>query len=227
MEQHVGEREAAAPGNGTTRQRQVADVIRDRILEGTLTPGQRLVERTLASELGVSRIPVRDALNILRGEGFVTAFPNRGMHVTTMSRQDIEELFEVREALEVLAARRATENATPDELDRLSEALERSEEAAARADARAVGRCNQDFHDLLTASAHNSLLTSLMVPLEARLHWLLRQNDDASLLHAEHVELLKAIRSGDPELAAQRAFSHVCTSRKIWCELEARRSSEG
>ena len=169
---------------------------------------------------------MRDALNILRGEGFVTAFPNRGMLVTPMARQDIEELFEGREALEVLAARRATENATPEELDQLAEALAHSEEAAARSDARAVGRCNQDFHDLLTARAHNTLLTSLMVPLEGRLHWLLRQNDDPALLHTEHVELLKAIRSGDPELAAQRALSHVCTSRKIWLELEARRGNE-
>lgn len=225
MELHAGE-QLSENGGEATRGPQVADILRDRILEGKLTPGQRLVERTLASELGVSRIPVRDALNILRGEGFVTAFPNRGMLVTPMSRQDIEELFEVREALEVLAARRATENATPEELDRLAEALARSEEAAARSDARAVGRCNQDFHDLLTASAHNTLLTSLMVPLEGRLHWLLRQNDDPALLHTEHVELLKAIRSGDPELAAQRALSHVCTSRKIWLELEARRGNE-
>lgn len=223
MNEHVDDLEEAH-SHETTRQPQVADIIRDRILEGTLMPGQRLVERTLASELGVSRIPVRDALNILRGEGFVTAFPNRGMLVTPMSRQDIEELFEVREALEVLAARRATENATSEELDKLAEALAHSEAAAARSDSRDVGRCNQEFHDLLTASAHNSLLTSLMVPLEGRLHWLLRQNDDPELLHFEHVELLKAIRSGDPELAAKRALSHVCTSRKIWLEIESRRS---
>ena len=107
-----------------------------------------------------------------------------------------------------------------------SEALAHSEEATARSDARAVGRCNQDFHDLLTTSAHNTLPTSLMVPLEGRLHWLLRQNDDPALLHTEHVELRKAIRSGDPELAAQRALTHVCTSRKIWLELEARRGKE-
>lgn len=216
--------ETATQDDASTRHHQVAAVLRERILQGDFVPGQRLVERTLAGELGVSRIPVRDALNILRGEGFVSAFPNRGMVVTPLTQQDVEELFEVRTALEVLAARRATERATPEELNRLAQAIADSEDAAARSDTQAVGRCNQSFHDLLTASAHNSLLTSLMEPLEGRLHWLLRQNDDPQPLHTEHVALLEAIRSGDPDLAAERALAHVRTSRRIWLETEARKS---
>src|SRR5690606_1895705 len=64
---------------------QVADQIRERIVMGEYPPGMRLIERTLATELGVSRIPVRDALNLLRGEGFVSSNPNRGMVVTTLT----------------------------------------------------------------------------------------------------------------------------------------------
>ncbi len=197
-------------------------MLRERILQGELAPGQRLVERTLAAEMGVSRIPVRDALNILRGEGFVSATPNRGMVVTPLSRQDIEELFEVREALEVLAVRRVTERATAEEIKQLERAIAESEAAAERDDAQAVGRCNQDFHDLLTAIAHNSLLASIMEPLEGRLHWLLRQNDDPQVLHDEHGALLEAIRSGDADLAAERSLEHVRTSRRIWLANEAR-----
>lgn len=215
---------AAADGTDSpARQHQVADVLRERILQGELAPGARLVERTLAAELGVSRIPIRDALNILRGEGFVSAFPNRGMVVTPLTRQDVEELFEVREALEVLAARRATEHATSEELDRLAAILAESEAAAERSDAQTVGRCNQDFHDQLTAMAHNVLLTSMMEPLEGRLHWLLRQNDNPQPLHTEHAALFEAIRSGDPDRAANRALAHVRTSRRIWLETEARK----
>ncbi len=202
---------------------QVADQIRERIVMGEYPPGMRLIERTLATELGVSRIPVRDALNLLRGEGFVSSNPNRGMVVTTLTDKDVYELFEVREALEVYAARRATERATPEELLRLAHVIADSEAAAERDDAHAVGRCNQEFHDLLTAAAHNSLLVSMMEPLESRLHWLLRQNDDPRPLHAEHVALLDAIRSGDPDKAAAQALAHVRTSRRIWLENGAKR----
>lgn len=215
--------EAGAAESGAPQSHELVSILRDRILHGDLTPGQRLVERTLASELGVSRIPVRDALNILRGEGFVSALPNRGMTVTALSPQDVEELFEVRESLEVLAVRRATERATPDEIDRLEQSIAASEAAWERSDTDAVGRCNQEFHDLLWKMAHNSLLSSLMEPLEGRMHWLLRQNDDPRRLQAEHVAILAAIRSGDAELAARSALDHVQTSREIWLDLSARR----
>ncbi|MFF8818560.1 GntR family transcriptional regulator [Leucobacter sp. NPDC015123] len=215
--------EAGAAESGTPQPHELVSILRDRILHGELAPGQRLVERTLASELGVSRIPVRDALNILRGEGFVSALPNRGMTVAALSPQDVEELFEVRESLEVLAVRRATERATPDEIDRLGESIAASEVAWERADTAAVGQCNQEFHDLLWKMAHNSLLSSLMEPLEGRMHWLLRQNDDPRRLQAEHVAILAAIRSGDAELAARAALDHVQTSREIWLDLSARR----
>ncbi len=215
--------EAGAAESGAPQSHELVSILRDRILHGDLAPGQRLVERTLASELGVSRIPVRDALNILRGEGFVSALPNRGMTVTALSPQDVEELFEVRESLEVLAVRRATERATPDEIDRLEQSIAASEAAWERSDTDAVGRCNQEFHDLLWKMAHNSLLSSLMEPLEGRMHWLLRQNDDPRRLQAEHVAILAAIRSGDAELAARTALDHVQTSREIWLDLSARR----
>lgn len=215
--------EAGAAESGAPQSHELVSILRDRILHGDLAPGQRLVERTLASELGVSRIPVRDALNILRGEGFVSALPNRGMTVTALSPQDVEELFEVRESLEVLAVRRATERATPDEIDRLEQSIAASEAAWERSDTDAVGRCNQEFHDLLWKMAHNSLLSSLMEPLEGRMHWLLRQNNDPRRLQAEHVAILAAIRSGDAELAARSALDHVQTSREIWLDLSARR----
>lgn len=215
--------EAGAAESGAPQSHELVSILRDRILHGDLAPGQRLVERTLASELGVSRIPVRDALNILRGEGFVSALPNRGMTVTALSPQDVEELFEVRESLEVLAVRRATERATPDEIDRLEQSIAASEAAWERSDTDAVGRCNQEFHDLLWKMAHNSLLSSLMEPLEGRMHWLLRQNDDPRRLQAEHVAILAAIRSGDAELAARSALDHVQTSREIWLDLSTRR----
>lgn len=201
-------------------QEQVVELLRERILSGELAPGHRLVERALAAELGVSRLPIRDALNVLRGEGFVTSLANRSVIVTPFTAEDIEELFEVREALEMLAVSNAAERATPEELDLLDESLEATRAAYATGDARAVAKCDQDFHDLLWKLAHNSLLISMMEPLEGRLHWLLRQHNDPQLLLSDHVALVNAIRSGDVEEAKFRARKHVCTSRRVWLAIE-------
>lgn len=221
MPQH-GSPDVAVPTIGSSHRslrEQVADAIRERIMSGELTPGTRLVERTLAEELGVSRVPVRDALNLLKGEGFVTDVPRRGVVVTRLSREDVAELFDVREALEVLAVRLATERATPEQLRGLKALLREANQAIRAKDISSLGRCNQAFHDLITTIAGNALLASMLEPLEGRLHWLLRQNDDPSLLHREHLELYQAIASGDVDTAARTSLEHVRTSRKLCLDL--------
>ncbi len=198
---------------------QVADELRDRIVNGALEPGQRLVERVLAQELEVSRVPVRDALVQLKGEGFVTEVPRKGAFVTSMSEHDVRELFNVREALEVLAVRLATESEDRQGLRRLREILDESASAIRASDAVEVGRCNQAFHDQITAMAHNDLLASILEPLEGRLHWLLRQNDDPSRFHDEHEEIYEAIASGDVLVAQEVSLRHVRTSRDVCLRL--------
>lgn len=198
---------------------QVADELRDRIVNGALEPGQRLVERVLAQELEVSRVPVRDALVQLKGEGFVTEVPRKGAFVTSMSEHDVRELFNVREALEVLAVRLATEGQDRHGLRRLREILDESASAIRASDAVEVGRCNQAFHDQITAMAHNDLLASILEPLEGRLHWLLRQNDDPSRFHDEHEEIYEAIASGDVLVAQEVSLRHVRTSRDVCLRL--------
>jgi DNA-binding GntR family transcriptional regulator len=194
---------------------QVRDEIRRRILTGQVPPGERITERVMAEELGVSRIPVRDALNMLKGEGFLTEVPRRGVVVTSMSRTDVEELFDVRSALEVLSVRLATQRASAEEVAGLRRVLDDADRAHAAGDAGAMVGCNQAFHDQITAIAHNRLLASVLSPLEARLHWLLRQNDQPEVLLAEHEELLAAIASGDPDRAAATSAAHVRTSRQL------------
>lgn len=194
---------------------QVCDEIRRRVLDGRLPPGERVTERAMAEELGVSRIPVRDALKTLKGEGLLTEVPRRGVVVTSLSRQDIEELFDVRMALEVLSVRLATERGTPAEVQALGAVLDRARAAMRDGDTTAQAGCNQEFHDQITAMAHNRLLTSTLRPLEARLHWLLRQHDQPELLLAEHEDLYAAIASGDPERAAAVSAIHVHTSREL------------
>lgn len=194
---------------------QVADLIRERIIAGELRPGTRLVERTLAESLGVSRVPVRDALSQLKGEGLISQLPRSGMVVTELTRQMVEELLDVREALEVLSVRQATQRATPSEIKRLRKLLDTAATALQREDLKAFNRTNSLLHDLITQMARNDLLASLIQPLQGRLHWLLRQNGDPRLVHAQHVAVCEAIAAGDPHRAEQVALEHVQTSRDL------------
>ena len=198
---------------------QVRDLIRDRIVRGQLAPGNRLVERTLAEELGVSRVPVREALNLLKGEGFVQDVPRRGVIVTTLSREDIDDLFEVREALEVQAARLACLRATQDEVEYLVGIADRAQQARDSGDFAAIADLNEAFHDAIPRLAHNRTLATTLEPLEGRLHWVLRQNRSPESLIREHSELAAAIAARDPERAADVARRHVESSRTICHEV--------
>ena len=198
---------------------QVRNLLRDRIVAGELAPGTRIIEREVAAEFGVSRIPIREGLRALESEGFVSVVPRRGLVVSSLSRHDLDELFDVREALEVLSVRRATERAQPEELDTLRSVLEQARTALEESDRARTGRCNQQFHDTIILMAHNDLLAGILKPLEGRLHWLLRQNEDPERLYQEHEQIYMAIASGDPEAAARVALAHVVTSREICLEL--------
>jgi len=192
----------------------VRDDIRDRIVSGSLAPGQRIVERELAAELGVSRIPIREAFRMLETEGFVSVVPRRGVVVRRLSRHDVEELFDVREALEVLAVRRATERASDAELTHLSRIVDSGAKATTR-DSGEAAASRETFHDEIIRLAHNELLAGMLEPLQGRLHWLFRQNDDHERLFREHRLLAEAMASRDVDWAGQEALLHVRRNRDV------------
>lgn len=198
---------------------QIREQLRKRIIDGRLPPGARLVERELAAELGVSRVPVREAVRMLESEGFVQVVPRRGVVVKQLSRTDVEELFDVRESLEVLATRRAAENSRPADLRRLAQHLKKARRALDTGKIEQFGDANEAFHDEIIALARNQLLAGMLEPLQGRLHWLFRQIDNPERLWEEHRRLYDAIASGDPELATTQALSHVRINRDIAMRL--------
>ena len=101
----------------------VSETLRQAIKDGVLKPGERLMEIQLADELGVSRTPIREAIRKLELEGFVVMVPRRGTYVADISLKDIAQVFEIRSALEELAAGLAAERITPDELEYLERIL--------------------------------------------------------------------------------------------------------
>lgn len=202
---------------GTLREQPLREIVRDkirqRIYNGQYAPGGRLIERDLADEFDVSRLPVREALRMLREEGLVAERPTRGLVVRELTRTDVEELFDVREALEGMSCRLAAQRATDTDLQALKQLLDAAKDATRRQDVGAAREANGKFHDEIPRLAHNELLRNILEPLHGRLQWLFRQTDDLELLCSEHEQLLDAIASGDADLAAKVAEQHVRSSR--------------
>jgi DNA-binding GntR family transcriptional regulator len=206
--------EVPPPPLAAIRQR-VRDELRDRILTGRLKPGDRLVERELAEDLGVSRVPVREAIRSLESEGFVVVQSPRRVVVRQLDRSDVEELFDVREALEGLAAGLAASRATSKDLRKLERLLEDAAKATASSQASRITALNTRFHDEIVAIAGNGLLSTVLQPLEGRLRWLTSQNEHFGELLEEHWRLFEAIKSGDAERAKASAAEHVRVNRAV------------
>ncbi|CAN7188237.1 GntR family transcriptional regulator [Pseudarthrobacter oxydans] len=196
----------------------VRDTLRTRIFEGHYAPGTRLVERDLAAEFSVSRLPVREALRMLRQEGLISDRGARGAEVSTLSPKDVEDLFDVRQSLEVLACRLAAIRATAKDLAYLKGLLDDADAFLAKGAVMEAHRANSEFHDAITRIADNNFLKSALEPLQGRMHWLFRHVSDLPELIQEHRDLYAAIASGDPDTAAAQSASHIGKYREQFPE---------
>ncbi|MFJ3405097.1 GntR family transcriptional regulator [Promicromonospora sp. NPDC090134] len=199
----------------------VARAVREQIVDGTRAPGSRLVERDLAAELGVSRIPVRDALRALVAEGLVTPRPRTWAVVREFTDADVAYLQEVREATDPTQFRLAAQRRTAEQLAALTEAWEREDAAARRGDAPAARRAAADFHEAVVAAAGNPVLAELHAVTASRVRWLLAQHSDLTGIADEHRALLHAVRDRDADVAARLAREHLRTSRSAAAERRA------
>ncbi|WP_197061012.1 GntR family transcriptional regulator [Microbacterium mangrovi] len=194
----------------------VYEWVRERVIDGTFKPGERIRERTLAEELHVSRIPIREAFPRLESEGYIRTLHRRGAIVAEMTVQDVRELFEVRAALEVLAARLAADEcARGASGERLMLRLAAAEDAVRDRDAARIASCTAELHDEILVLSNSRLLQNLMVPVRGRIRRLFHvvtQRDGVGL-HREHRDLCSAIVNGQTELAAALALAHVEHSR--------------
>lgn len=187
--------------------------LRDEIIDGTRAPGSKLVEREIATELGVSRLPVRDALRDLVNEGLVTPRPRTWAVVREFTASDISDLDEVRSALETLGFRLAAQRRTRAGLAKLRADLDAELAAAAKGDGAAARRAAADFHETVTELADNALLSELQATLRSRMRWLFGQHDDFAVVAAEHEDLYGAIEARDVEGIGELAVQHLATSQ--------------
>jgi DNA-binding GntR family transcriptional regulator len=189
----------------------VADRIRERILSGEFAPGAKLAEERLSAELGVSRMPVREALRALAAEGIVSIEPRRGASVTTYTDEQVQELVEVRSTLEALNAKLAAKRHDPRQITELQRILAEGSKVNEKSDLAELQAANDRFHEAVAAIAANSILTTMVRSLRERTALIfapisrqrVRQNWE------EHAGIVRAIIAGDSDLAGLLAARHV------------------
>ncbi|QOT19819.1 GntR family transcriptional regulator [Paenarthrobacter sp. YJN-5] len=190
---------------------QIYTTLRDMIIGGLLEPGMRIRQRELATKLNVSRIPLREALPRLEAEGLITTTPRRGAVVAQLTEQDARELFEVRAALDAMAARLAAAKcATEQTAQNLEDALEKTEEATDAGDVDRIAAAHMNLHEQILALADSTLLAKLTAQIAGRVKLVSLDTGiaDPKQLHYEHISICNAIRRGQVELAGALLSAH-------------------
>ncbi|HWR45015.1 GntR family transcriptional regulator [Sporomusa sp.] len=208
----------------------VAETLREAIVNGILKPGERLMEIQLAEELGVSRTPVREAIRKLELEGFVVMIPRRGTYVADLSIKDINEVFEIRTALDVLAAGLAVERITEDELEQLERLLVEIGELIEQDDADKLVESDSQFHDILYRASRNDRLVGIINNLREQFTRFrsisIQYPGRMQKSVEEHRRLVEAIASRDTDLAQQLAREHMENSEQtLLQDLNERRQA--
>jgi DNA-binding GntR family transcriptional regulator len=192
--------------------RQAADVLRDQILSGRFAPGLRLVEATLAEQLGVSRGTVRAALSDLAHEGLVSQVAYTKWMVPELSAEDAWELYSLRGSLEGLAARLAAQRRTPATVATLAEAYERLASAVASERRSAVAAADLALHKTIVGiTGHRRLIAQYKLIEQQVRHYIASSNAEIYDLHQiidEHAPIVKAIVAGDADRAERLAHDH-------------------
>lgn len=198
-----------------------ARVLRDGIRAGQIVPSEHLREADVARWLGISRTPVREAFHRLVSEGLLVTGPWNGAMVVELDQQRLVELYAVREALEGAAARLAAQHASKAEIMNLFRISE-SEEAA-KDDPDQLVIINGELHQAIYSATHNRYLLQSLNAIADTLG-LLRHSTfiipgSAAQAHREHLDILRAIRDGDPDKAEKMARRHVSNALALRLEL--------
>jgi DNA-binding GntR family transcriptional regulator len=188
------------------------------IIDLRLAPGEPLREAALAEQLGVSKTPIREALTRLEQDGLVETTSFKGAAATVYSRRDLEEIYELRELLEVAAVRRAAESMNDKDRARLEQVCAASRALRPAQDADRLSQLLTEFDQLLFAQVTNRRIRALVDNLQAHLTRIGRLTTDIpgriGDSVAEHDRILEAIMAGDPDLAEQWLRAHIRSVRE-------------
>lgn len=204
----AGPKSKAGPG---TQSNQLAQQLEEMIFSGQLRPGEKLEEAAIAAKFGVSRTPVREAIQRLVATGMVEVRRRKGTIVTQLTMPRLIGMIEMMAELDVLAARLAARRATPEEREGIKDILDRARTAVG--DQLAYTRLNREFHWSLYAATHNQYLEDVALRtwkvLQPYRNFRLDQASRRRNSLAEHEAIFEAIRTSDGDLAAAKMASHV------------------
>nr|WP_201468886.1 GntR family transcriptional regulator [Microbacterium hydrocarbonoxydans] len=191
----------------------VTRILRDDIILGRRLPGSRLVERDIAAELDVSRLPVREAIRALVGEGVVIARPRTWAVVREFTPRDLQNFGEVREAIETLIFVFAAQRHSEEGLARLRAAHEKEVVAASAGDVDGARIAAAEFHEVAAELAGNEMLSELIGVFVTRLRWLFGQHDDLPAIADEHRMILEAVAARDEETLRALIPRHLASGQ--------------
>jgi len=191
---------------------QVFDRLEMEILSGTYKRGEILTELTLTTDLGVSRTPIREALQRLEQEHLIE-LTGKGIKIIGISRQDLEDIYEIRLGVEGMVAAKAAVRITDDELRQLREALELQEFYASKSDADHMKNMDSQFHQLLYSFGGSNVFCDVLTPLHNKVQKFRKvsvQNPERAMVSVqEHKTILDALAAHDPVAAEKSMRMHI------------------
>lgn len=196
----------------------VFNTLRQAILTGELKPGERLMEIHLANRLGVSRTPIREAIRKLELEGLVTMIPRRGAEVAQITEKSMNDVLEVRRAMDALCVELACDRITGKELEDLRHACEYFESAVKTRDVKKIAQADVALHDIIVQATGNDRLIQLVNNLSEQMYRYrfeyIKDVSQHERLVAEHRIIYQGIVNQDKETASQAAKLHIDNQKK-------------
>ena len=191
----------------------VFETLREAILKGVLSPGQHLMERQLAYQLGVSRTPVREAIRMLELEGLVNMVPRKGARVAAISEKSLCDVLEVRRALEELSVRLACTRMERDDLEKLDSINQQFIRACQGDDVVQIARIDESFHAVIYEAADNAKLLQLLNQMQNQMYRYrieyIKLKERRQILVEEHKKIIHSLARRDADAAAEAINTHI------------------
>ena len=191
----------------------VFQTLREAILKGDLRPGERLMELQLAAKLGVSRTPIREAIRMLEQEGLAVTIPRRGAEVAKMTLKGMEDVLEIREALDELACQLACQRISQEQLARLEERKKEFERSLESGSVRQIAESDVSFHDVIYEATGNPKLVNLLNNLREQIYRYrveyIKNKDNYPIIIKEHEAIYQALCEHNEEAVLLAIHEHV------------------
>ena len=191
----------------------VFNTLREAILRGDLEPGERLMELQLASKLGVSRTPIREAIRMLEQEGLAITIPRKGAIVAGMTEKDMQDVLEIREALEELSVQVACDKITKEGIKKLAENKRLFEQSLETKNIKRMAEADVAFHDVIYQATDNPKLVNMLNNLREQMYRYrveyLKDEENYKELLKEHEAIYDGIVRRDKQAVTSMIRKHI------------------